>query len=108
MEQAKPAAQLVERPALIVVKRVYFGQFASGEKTKEYRRHRPPFTERTFYPGRLVRIAYNYQLGRFPFLLARVTRFEISAASDYPAILAVHPFLDPSEEIAVIGLAVQR
>jgi hypothetical protein len=51
---------------LIVVKRVYFDQFAAGTKMVEYRRHRKPFTQRAFYPGRWVRIAYNYDINKYP------------------------------------------
>lgn len=43
---------------------------ASGAKTTEYRRHRPPFTDRVFYPGRWVRIAYSYNIKLHPTLIA--------------------------------------
>jgi hypothetical protein len=97
---------------LIVVKRVYFDQFASGEKTVEYRRHRPPFTSRAFYPGRWVRITNNYNLARTPVLLAQVVSFEIDSAhrllSRVPALALIYPDLLSEEEIAAIALAVQR
>jgi hypothetical protein len=66
------------KPALLVVRRVYFERFASGAKTIEHRRHRPPFTARTFYPGRrLVRIAYNYNVAKLPSLIAQVISFDV-------------------------------
>jgi hypothetical protein len=89
---------------LIVVKRVYFDQFAAGTKTIEFRRHRKPFTQRAFYPGRLVRLAYYYDIARNPSLLARVTRFEVAPARDHPALLDVYPQLQPDDELALIHL----
>jgi hypothetical protein len=71
---------------LIVVKRRYFDEFAAGTKNIEYRLHRKPFTERAFYPGRWVRIAYNYNITKNSSLLARVMRFEVAPARDHPAL----------------------
>jgi hypothetical protein len=100
---------LTSKKALLVVRRPFFDAFASGAKTTEYRRHRPPFVERIFYPGRLVRIAYNYDINRYPTLLARVLDFDVAAAADHPdamqALLSVYPSMQPSDEIALIGLA---
>jgi hypothetical protein len=36
----------------LVVQRDVFNAFANGTKTIEYRRHKPPFTARNFWPGR--------------------------------------------------------
>ena len=91
------------KPALIVVRRVYFERFASGAKTIEYRRHRPPFTARVFYPGRVVRIAYNYRIALYPTLLARVVSFDVAPPRDHPALREVWPGLLDGDEIALIG-----
>ena len=96
------------KPALIVVRRVYFERFASGAKTIEYRRHRPPFTARVFYPGRLVRIAYNYDLKRFPTLLARVIGFDVAPAREHPELREIWPGLLDGDEIALIKLAIDH
>jgi hypothetical protein len=65
------------KPYPLVVKRVFFDQFAAGTKTIEYRRHRGQFTERTFWPGRPVSIRCGYD-GKGPRLAARVTRFQVA------------------------------
>jgi hypothetical protein len=96
------------RPPLIVVKRVYFEQYAAGVKTIEYRRHRPPFAAHTFYPGRWVRIAYNFDVKRFPSLLARVISFDVAPARDHPALIEVYPTLLPDDELVLIALAIER
>jgi hypothetical protein len=95
-----------DRPALLVVRRVWFEAFASGAKTVEYRRHRPPFTDRVFYPGRPVRIAYNYRLAVTPVLFAVVTRFEVARMRDYPQLAAIWPEAAPEAELALIHLHV--
>jgi hypothetical protein len=93
---------------LIVVKRVYYEQFAAGTKTVEYRRHRKPFTERAFYVGRWVRLAYNYDINKYPSLIARVTGFELAPAHDHPAMRDVYPDLGDDDELALIHIDVQR
>jgi hypothetical protein len=59
---ADGARMSLERLPLIVVKRCYYDEFSSGVKTIEYRRHKGQFNACVFYPGRRVRIAYNYNL----------------------------------------------
>ena|SRR5712691_1256635 len=93
---------------LLVVRRAYFERFASGAKTIEHRRHRPPYTARVFYPGRVVRIAYNYDVKRFPTLLARVISFNLAPARDHPERREVWPDLLDGDEIALIKLAIER
>src|ERR1700726_1409986 len=93
---------------LIVVKRVYYDQFAAGTKTIEYRRHRKPFTERAFYIGRWVRIAYNYNINKYPSLIARVTGFELASARGHISLLKIYPDLGPDDVLALISLDVQR
>jgi hypothetical protein len=90
---------------LIVVKRIYFDEFASGQKTIEYRRYGRVFTERTFYPGRRVRIKYQYNNGA-PELAAMVRLFECRLARDGPDLSAVYPGLKPDDEIALIHLQI--
>lgn len=105
-----PTAEVNPRRPLIVVKRVYFNEFASGIKTIEYRRHRPPYTRRTFSPGREVRIAWTYNIKRCPKpLLARAESFDVCWASEtppeiYAALGLLYPGLQPDAEIAVISL----
>ena len=101
----------MERPVkvpLIVVRRAYFKLFAGGAKTIEYRRHRPPFTARTFYPGRWVRIAYNYDVKRCPSLLATVISFDVAPAGEYPKMLEIFPNMLLDDELALITLAIER
>jgi hypothetical protein len=96
---------------LIVVKRMYYDQFAGGTKTIEHRRHRPPFTARVFYPGRVVRIAYNFNIKKTPSLLAMVISFSIAPArslNEHPELIEVWPTLLPDDEIALIKLAIER
>ena len=96
---------------LIVVKRVYYDQFAAGTKTIERRLHRPPFTVRAFYPGRWVRIAYNFNVAKTPSLIAKVISFEVVRAGDvagWVELCSIYPKLDPDTEIALITLAVME
>lgn len=100
-------AQPVKTP-LLVVKRVFFDQFMSGEKTVEYRRHRPPFTVKTFYPGRLVRLAYTYNIKASVSHLVLVASFELIPAhrliKRLPVLLDIYPDLQRNDEIAAIGI----
>ncbi len=96
---------------LIVVKREFYDAFEAGTKTVERRLHRPPFTVRAFYPGRWVRIAYNFNVAKLPSLIARVTSFELVAARDVEGwieLKTIYPKLDPGAEIALIELAIYR
>jgi hypothetical protein len=98
---------------LIVVKRVYYDQFEAGTKTVERRLHRPPFTARAFYPGRWVRLAYNYNVAKMPSLIAKVTSFDVTRACDlesavYYALLQIYPQIVPDSELALITLAVME
>jgi hypothetical protein len=93
---------------LLVVKRVYYEQFAAGSKTVEYRLHRKPFTKHAFYPGRFVRLAYNYDVKRYPSMLAIVRSFELAPARDHAALRDVYPQLRDDDELALITLDVQR
>lgn len=90
---------------LLILKKRYWEAFARGEKTTEFRRHRPPFVARTFAPGRLVRLSYNYDLARYPRLVARIADFEVRIARDHPELLDVYPELRPDDELALIHLA---
>ena len=63
------------------------------------------FTARTFWPGREVRIAYNYNVNRFPTLSARVVRFEARPVRDCGEDHRdVYPDLGRDDEIAMITL----
>jgi hypothetical protein len=98
---------------LLVVKRVYYEQFAAGTKTIEYRLHRKPFTKRTYYPGRFVRLAYNYDIKRYPSLIARIVTFEVLRvdqlrASEHIDLTRHYPDLRAPDEIALITLDVLR
>jgi hypothetical protein len=95
----------------LVVKRVFFEQFASGEKTVEYRRHSGQFTERTFWPGREISIRYRYD-HTSPRLTARVTRFEVARLETLAGELAtvlkkIYPALAEGAEIALIHLRLE-
>jgi hypothetical protein len=97
----------LKAPMIVVLKPIY-QRFISGEKTVEYRRHRAPFTEGVFYVGRIARLAYNYNLKRYPSRLAKVEAFEIARVGD-PILdgidLASHyGELAPGTEIAMIRL----
>src|SRR5271163_664358 len=89
---------------LIVVKRPFYDLFEAGTKTVERRLHRPPWTARVFYPGRVVRIAFNYDLRRYGSLLARVIAFDVAPARDHPELVAIYPAMLPDDEIALIEL----
>jgi len=97
-----------EKSPLIVVKRKYYDQFSSGAKTIEYRRIRGSFTNRVYYPGRRVRVAYNYDIGRYPFLTATVTQFYAQPARSCPDLMEIDPTLSADEMIAAIHLNVDR
>ena len=96
---------IVDKLPLIIVKRRFYDAFCAGTKTIEYRRHRRPFVASTFYPGRVVRLGYNYDIKRYPGRLARVDAFEARTPSACPDLSGVYPGLDPSDEIALITLA---
>jgi hypothetical protein len=67
-----------------------------------------PFTERVFYPGRWVRLAYNYDVKRYPSMLAIVRSFDLASARDHPQLREVYPQLRDDDEFALITLDVQR
>src|SRR5690349_7701024 len=93
------------KPPLIVVRRAYYEAFVAGRKTVEYRRHRRPFIKSTFYPGRIVRLAYNYNIKAFPSRLAVVRAFDVlPAASVRIELLSDYPDLTSTDEIALIRL----
>jgi hypothetical protein len=98
------------KPYPLVVKRVFFEQFARGEKTTEYRRHRRPFTANTYWPGRSIVIRYNYDPARSPELAARVARFEVGRLDEIGDIAAalktIYRDLADADEIAMIHLQV--
>jgi hypothetical protein len=91
---------------LVVVRRIYFDEFLNGSKTIEYRRHRPPFTERVFYPGRAVRISYRYDLGA-PRLSAIVSRFEAKPLREQPDMIGFYDDMELDDEVALIHLAIE-
>jgi hypothetical protein len=66
------------------------------------------FTARVYYPGRRVRIAYNYNLALHPTLMATVKRFEVALASVHPEMFDFYQGLRPSDEIALIHLQVEK
>jgi hypothetical protein len=98
------------KPYPLVVKRVFFEQFARGEKTIEYRRHRRPFTANTYWPGRSIVIRYSYDPARSPELAARVARFEVARLDETgdvaAALRTIYPQLADADEIALIHLEV--
>lgn len=109
------------RLPLIVVKRVYFDQYAAGTKTIEYRRHRKPFTRTAFYPGRWVRIAPNFNIKKHPALIAEIVSFRACPAFEcfealplqrardqFERLRELYPGIEPETEIAMIGLRVER
>src|SRR5438874_13047801 len=91
---------------LIVMRRPLYDAFLAGTKTIEYRRHRAPFTRNTYYAGRTVRLAYNYNVHKFPSRLARVIAFDVMAAGQVAIddLSPYYPNLDPLDEIALIRL----
>lgn len=98
---------------LIVVKREFYDQFLAGTKTVEYRRHRRPFLATTYYPGRYVRLAYSYDVNKYPTRLARVVSFEVLRveqlrASEHMLLQTVYRDLVGSDEIALITIALHE
>lgn len=92
---------------MIVVRRKFYDAFLDGSKTTEYRRHKRPFTEKTFHAGRTIRLAYHYNIRLFPSRLARITRVTIVPAGsldNFESLRASYPDLAPSDEIIAIGL----
>jgi hypothetical protein len=98
------------KPYPLVVKRVFFEQFARGEKTIEYRRHRRPFTANTYWPGRSIVIRYSYNAAQSPELAARVVRFEVGRLDEIgdvaAALKTIYRDLADADEIAMIHLQV--
>jgi hypothetical protein len=107
-QQKEGGIMTIERVPIIVVKRRFYDQFASGEKTIEYRRHRPPFTIRVFYPERRVRIAYTYNLSMRPHLDAVVRSFDVALLSAYPRLREIYPDMEFDDELALIALDIFR
>lgn len=99
------------KPYPLVVKRVFFDQFAAGTKTIEYRRHRGRFTERIFWLGRAISIRCGYD-GKSPRLAARVTRFQVArldqTGEHAAALKKIYPGLADDDEIAMIHLDLHR
>jgi hypothetical protein len=92
-------------PPLIVVRRAEYEAFAAGTKTIEYRRHRRPFTRAAFYPGRIVRLAYNFNVKSHPSRLAIVRAFDVRPAASIGIDLSpYYPDLAASDELALIKL----
>ncbi len=97
-----------QRPGLLIVRRIYFEQFAAGTKTIEYRRHRGQFTVRNFWVGRQVRIAfrYDFEAAGLPFLISQIAFFRVELARG--ALLAdmreTYPDLSEGDEIVLIKL----
>ena len=101
--QSNPIVKL----PMIVVRREFYDAFVNGSKTTEYRRNKRPFTTETFYTGRTIRLAYNYNLNRFPSRLARITDVNILRAGSldrYTSLQRSYPDLTPEDEIICIGL----
>jgi hypothetical protein len=95
-------------PYPLYVRRQFFDQYARGEKTIEYRRHREPFTERSFYSGRPVSIRWRFDQ-MTPRLKARVVRFEVARLDALDVdrrrgLRAIYPELAADAEIALIHL----
>jgi hypothetical protein len=101
-----------DRPGQLILRKPYFEQFAAGTKTTEYRRYKGQFTQRNFWPGRLIRIAYRYDhaAAGLPHLLAAVRSFETRQARWGTPLFAemreVYADLLPGDDIALIGLDV--
>ena len=90
---------------IIVVRRIYFEEFLAGTKTAEFRRHRAPFTQRVFYPGRAVRIAYGYDNAK-PRLGATVRHFEAKPLREVPDMIGFYADMKMDDEIAIIHLMI--
>lgn len=108
-----PAATLLESRLVIAVKRIYFDAYARGDKTIEYRRSKPPFTAKTFWPGRPVWIATSYNLNLAQKLPARVRRYELAPLWTLDLDLidrlrTLYAGLAGSDPIAMIHLAIER
>jgi hypothetical protein len=117
-----PTTVINPKRPLIVVKRVFYDAFAAGTKTTEYRRHRPPFTRRSLFPGREILIACNYNIKREPApMLARVLSFDVMPtwqAMEYikvstrgdrvPSLTDMYHNLVDDDEIAAIAVELIR
>ena len=86
------------------MRRPYFDEFVSGTKTIEFRRHRRPFTERVYYPGRRVVITFRYNLA--PRLPAIVVRFESKPLIQVPDMIGFYSDMEMLDEVALIHLAI--
>ena len=103
----------IDRAFPLIIRKVFFEQFTRGEKSVEYRRHRPPFVAKNFPPGRPVRIVYRYQDlgagGRS--LLATCEAFDIASLSmlehDLAAALkTIYRDLAADDDVAMIHLQI--
>jgi hypothetical protein len=104
-ERAKARSLVTPKPPLIVVRRRHYEAFIAGLKAIEYRHHRRPFTIATFYPGRVVRLAYNFNVKKHPSRLALVRAFDVLPAASVGIDLSSHyPDLSPTDEIAMISV----
>ena len=99
-----------QRPGLLIVRQIYFEQFAAGTKTIEYRRHRGQFTVRNFWVGRRIRVAYNYsyQAQGLPYLVAEVVSFAAEPVLGKLLfdLQETYPEMREGDEVALIGLHV--
>jgi hypothetical protein len=99
--------RVASRVPVIVVKKRWLEEYEAGRKTIEYRRYGRSFTERTFYPGRSVRISCSYNPNVGLVLDARVVAFQRALMRDVPDMPSgVYDDLSPTSELALIHLQI--
>lgn len=82
MPDARPARRRrsVEDPLHVILRHRFFDAFASGEKTREWRRHNERWNAQTCRPGRRVVLMRGYSHAGS--LDGTITAFEILPAPD--------------------------
>jgi hypothetical protein len=96
----------------VMVRRVFFDAIKAGEKTIEYRRHRPPYTARNFYPGREFWLDWRHSHathGEHGMLmhcrLFEVRTFERLDEAIRASLAEIYPDVAEGDEFALIHLA---
>lgn len=87
----------------IPLKKKYFEQFATGEKTEEFRLYGKRWNERVCVPGRDVVLSCGYSGAR---LDGTISAFNVRRAADVPVMREVYPNIAVDAMVACISITI--
>ena len=85
----------------IPLKKQYFNQFSTGEKSVEYRLYGTRWNERTCTPGRAVTLSCGYS---GPRIAGVIDAFDLALFADIPGMDAVYPDCPADALVACIRI----